>query len=81
MRFAVEIIAVLIMLSAVGGIFYGVFRGTITLSFRTIQFLAVSFVVPAIIVLSMERSIGNEASAALIGMIVGYTLSGSVKSE
>ena len=81
MRFAVEIIAVLIMLSAVGGIFYGVFRGTITLSFRTIQFLAVSFVVPAIIVLSMERSIGNEASAALIGMIVGYALSGSVKSE
>ncbi len=80
-RFAVEIIAVLIMLGAVGGIFYGVFKGTIALSFRTIQFLAISFVVPALLILSLERAIGSESTAALIGTIVGYALSGIGKSE
>jgi hypothetical protein len=29
----------------------------------------------------MERTLGNEASAALIGMIVGYALSGFTRSE
>jgi len=80
-RYVVEIVAVLIMVGGVGGIFYGVFKGTITLSFRTIQFLAIAFVVPAILILSMERTIGNEATAALIGMIVGYALSGIGRSE
>jgi hypothetical protein len=80
-KYFVEIVAVLIMVGGVGGIFYGVFKGTITLSFRTIQFLAIAFGVPAIMILSMERSIGNEATAALIGMIVGYALSGIGRSE
>ena len=80
-RYVVEVVAVLIMLGGVGGIFYGVFKGTITLSSRTIQFLAVSFVVPAIIVLSMERAIGSESSSALIGTIVGYVLSGTGRNE
>ena len=80
-RYFVEVLAVLIMVGGVGGIFYGVFKGTITLSYRTIQFLAIAFVVPAILILSLERSIGNEATSALIGMIVGYALSGINRSE
>lgn len=80
-RYVVEVVAVLIMLGGVGGIFYGVFKGTITLSSRTIQFLAIAFVVPAILILSMERSIGNEGTAALIGTIVGYALSGIGRNE
>jgi hypothetical protein len=80
-RYVVEIVAVLIMVGGVGGIFYGVFKGTITLSSRTIQFLAIAFVIPAILILSMERTLGNEATAALLGMIVGYVLSGFTRSE
>ena len=80
-RLLIEIIAGLIMLGGVGGIFYGVFKGTITLSSRTIQFLAIAFVVPAIIILSMERAIGNESTSALIGTIAGFALSGLTKSE
>ena len=80
-RYVVEVVAVLLMVGGVGGIFYGVFKGTITLSFRTIQFLAIAFVVPAILIMSLERTIGNEATAALIGTIVGYALSGIGKSE
>jgi hypothetical protein len=80
-RHVVEIVAVLIMVGGVGGIFYGVFKGTITLSFRTIQFLAIAFIIPAILILSMERTLGNEATSALFGTIVGYVLSGLTRSE
>ena len=81
MRYAVEIIAVLIMVGAVGGIFYGVFKGTISLSVRTIQFLAISFVVPAIIIMSMEHVMSSDSSSALIGIILGYVLAGITRSE
>lgn len=80
-RYSVEIIAVLIMLGGVGGIFYGVFKGTIALSVRTLQFLAVAMVVPGVLILSLERSIGNESTAALLGAVVGYVLAGGVKNE
>ena len=80
-RLLIEIIAGLIMLGGVGGIFYGVFKGTLALSFRTIQFLAIAFVVPAVLILSMEGKLGNEATATLIGTIAGYALSGISKGE
>jgi len=80
-RFAVEIIAVLIMSGVVGSIFYGTFKGTLSLNFRTVQFLAISFLVPAILVLAVERAIGSEATSAFIGIIVGYTLSVIGKTE
>jgi hypothetical protein len=80
-RVTVEILAVLIMLSGIGGISYGVFKGTIALSVRTLQFLTIAFVVPAVLILSLERSIGSESTAALYGTIVGYVLAGGVKSE
>ena len=81
MRFAVEIIAVLTMSGVVGGIFYGALKGTLTLNFRTIQFLAIAFLVPAVIVLAMERTIGSEVTSALIGIIIGYVLSVLGKAE
>ena len=46
-----------------------------------IQFLAVVFVVPAIIILALEGVLGTESTAALLGAIVGYVLSGIGKDE
>ena len=80
-RIVVEVIAVLIMLGTVGGIYYGVIKGTLAVNLRTIQFMVISFLVPAIMVLSMERAIGSEATSALIGIIVGYVLSVMGKTE
>ncbi|MHB8845062.1 MAG: hypothetical protein ACYC7L_10000 [Nitrospirota bacterium] len=80
-RFTVEILVALIMLGSVGGILYGVFKGTIVLSIRTLQFLAIATVIPAVLILSLERSIGNESTAALLGTIVGFVLAGGVKNE
>jgi len=81
LRYIVEIVAVLIMLGGVGGIFYGVFKGTITLSVRTLQFLSIAIVVPAVLILSLERSLGNESTSALLGAIMGFVLAGGVKNE
>jgi len=78
-RYPVEIVAVLIMMGGVGGKFYGVFKGTIAPSIRTLQFLAIAMVIPAVLILSLEQSIGNESTAALLGTIVGYVLAGGVK--
>ncbi len=80
-RYMLEFAAMLIMIGGVGGIFYGVAKGTIAFSFRTIQLLAIIFVLPVVMILALERAIGNEAGAALIGTVVGYALSGIGKSE
>jgi hypothetical protein len=80
-RYIIEFAAMLIMLGGVGGILYGVVKGTIAFSFRTIQLMAIIFVLPVVMILALERAIGNEAGAALIGTVVGYALSGIGKSE
>jgi hypothetical protein len=80
-HYSLELLAVLIMVGGVGGILYGVLKGTIALSTRTVQLLTVVFVLPLILILSLERGIGNEAAAALIGTIVGYVLAGISRGE
>lgn len=80
-HFSLELLAVLIMAGSVGGIFYGVLKGTIAFSARTVQFLAVAFVLPLILILSLEQTIGKESASALIGVIVGYMLAGISKGD
>jgi len=48
---------------------------------RVIQFLAVAFLLPAIVILSLEGKLGNESTGTLLGAIVGYILSGIGKDE
>lgn len=80
-RFVVEVIAVLLMVGGVGGILYGVLKGTLAFSARTLQFMTIACVLPAVLVLSLERAIGNEATAGLLGTVLGYVLSGMAKAE
>jgi len=81
LRTMIEVIAALIMLGGVGGILYGVLKGTLAFSSRTIQFVALACVLPATMILSLERSLGNEGTAAIFSVVVGYVLSGLTKSE
>ena len=77
----VEIIAIIIM----GGGLLGVFieRNKIGkgIGVRVIQFLAIIFVIPTILILALEKVIDNSTIAALIGAIVGYILSGIGSDE
>lgn len=80
-RIVVEVVAALIMLGGVGGILYGVLKGSLAFSARTIQFMTIACVLPVTLILSLERTLGNEGTAAIIGTIVGYVLSGIGKTE
>ncbi len=80
-KIIVEVLAALIMLGGVGGILYGVLKGTLAFSSRTIQFVAISCILPGTLILSLERSLGNEGTAAIYATIVGYVLSGLGKQD
>lgn len=43
---------------------------------RTIQFVSISFLIPAIIILAMEKVLSGETVGTLLGGIAGYVLSG-----
>jgi len=43
---------------------------------RTIQLLAVSFVVPTVLILALDGILVREALATLLGTFLGYVLSG-----
>lgn len=51
------------------------------LGIRIIQFLAVAFILPTIVILSLEGVLESQASATLLGTIIGYVLSGIGKDE
>jgi predicted permease len=42
---------------------------------RTIQFLAVGFIFPTILILALGKAIAGETTAALLGGLAGYLLS------
>lgn len=81
MKYLIEVLAMLMMIGGAGGILYGVLKGTLAFSGRTIQFLALATALPAIMVLAMERAINGESAAAIIGTVVGFALSSMMKSE
>lgn len=81
MRYSIEVLAVLMMIGGAGGILYGVFKGTLSFSGRTIQFLAIASALPAIMVLAMERVMSGETAAAVIGVVIGFALSSMTKHE
>lgn len=80
-RIIVEIVAALVMLGGVGGVLYGVLNGKLAFSARTIQFMALACVLPATLILSLERALGNEGTAAIFATVIGYTLSAIGKNE
>ncbi len=81
MKYIIEVLVTLMMIGGAGGILYGVFKGTLAFSGRTIQFLALTVALPGIIVLALERAIGGDTVAVVIGTIVGFALSSMTKSD
>ena len=75
LRTFIELIAALVIAGGVGGILYGVLKGNIAFSGRTIQFAAITCVLPAILILSLEHAVGGEGTMAIFGTVVGYALS------
>jgi uncharacterized membrane protein len=75
----IAVIAALIMAGGLAGIFYLIIKQNAVIGARTIQFIAIVFVLPLMIVLGLINVIGRETIGPLIGVIIGYVLSGSWK--
>ena len=79
MRLWIELFAVLIMAGGLGGIFYLIIKQNAIIGIKTIQFIAIVFILPMLLILGLEGSIGRETMSVLLGTIVGVLLSGTGK--
>jgi len=52
------------------------FKSKKVLGVRTIQLLSVSLIIPAIIILAIEKVLSGETVATIFGGLIGYVLSG-----
>ena len=79
MRLWIELFAVLIMAGGLGGIFYLIIKQNAIIGIKTIQFIAIVFILPMLLILGLEGSIGRETLSVLLGTLVGFLLSGTGK--
>ena len=75
----IGLIAALIMAGGLGGVFYLVIKQNAVVGVKTTQFLAVVLVLPLLAVLGIFGILGRETIGPLIGVIIGYVLSGNWK--
>ena len=71
----IGLIAALIMAGGLGGIFYLVIKQNATIGVKTIQFLAIVFILPLLLILGMSGVLRTETIGPLIGVIIGFVLS------
>ena len=81
MKVAVEIIACLIMIGGLAGIFIERIWRNRGIDVRVIQFLTIVLIIPVILILALEDILNGQTTAALIGTVIGYILSGIGKNE
>ena len=80
-RIGIEVVAGLVMLGGIAGIFWERKTTGRGIGVRIIQLATVLLVMPIILILALEGILENQTTAALIGAIVGYVLSGIGKDE
>jgi predicted transporter len=81
MKVAIEIIACLIMVGGLAGIFIERMWRNRGIDVRVIQFLTIVLIIPVILILALEDILNGQTTAALIGTVIGYILSGIGKNE
>jgi hypothetical protein len=75
----IAVIGALIMAGGLWGIFYLIIKQNAVIGTKTIQFLSIVFVLPLLLSLGAINVIGRETIGPLVGVIVGYALSGAWK--
>jgi len=75
----IAVIAALIMAGGLGGIFYLIMKQNAVIGGKTLQLISIVLVLPLMLALGVTNIIGRETIGPLIGVIVGYVLSGNWK--
>ncbi|HDZ45392.1 hypothetical protein LCGC14_0193170 [marine sediment metagenome] len=81
MKIVIQAVACLIMVGGIIGIFIERARTKRGVGVRVIQLATVLLVLPVILILALEGVLENQTTAALLGTVVGYVLSGIGKDE
>jgi len=79
MQLWIGVIGALIMAGALGGIFYLVIKQNAAIGIKTIQFTAIILVLPLMLVLGIFGVLRQETIGPIIGVVIGYVLSGHWK--
>lgn len=81
MQLSIGILAVLIMAGALGGTYYLSFKQNAEIGINAIRFLAIVFTLPLLIALGVTGVLHGETIGPILGVIVGYVLSGFGKEK
>ena len=77
----IAIIAVLIMAGGLGGIYYLIIKQNAVIGTKTLQFIAIVFVLPLMLALGVTNVLGRETIGPLIGVVIGYVLAAGFGHE
>jgi drug/metabolite transporter (DMT)-like permease len=72
----IAVIGAVIMAGGLGGVLYLIIKQQAAINTRLIQFLTIAFVLPLTLVLGIMNTLGRETIGTLLGVVVGYVLSG-----
>ncbi len=76
MQNIISLIAVLIMAGGLGGVYYLIIKQNASLGIKAIHFIAVVFTLPLLLVLGLYNVLGRETIGTILGVVIGYVLSG-----
>ncbi len=77
----IAVIGALIMAAGLGGILYLIITQQASITTKVIQFLTIAFMLPLLLILGITNSLGKDTIGTLLGVIVGYVLSGFGKDN
>jgi hypothetical protein len=75
----IAVIGALIMAGGLAGIFYLIIKQNAVIGAKTVQLIAIVLVLPLMLALGGLNVLRSETIGPLIGVIIGYVLSGSWK--
>ena len=81
MQIWIALVAVLIMAGGVGGLYYLFVKQNAVIGVKSIQFISIVLVLPLLVALGAMNIIGRETIGPLVGVVIGYVLSGSWKEQ
>ena len=79
MLYWIALLAVLTMAGGVGGLYYLIIKQNAVIGVKAIQFISIVLVLLLFVALGVTNVIGRETLGPLVGVIIGYALSGSWK--
>jgi hypothetical protein len=77
----IAVIGAFIMAAGLGGVLYLIIKQGAGITTKMIQFLTIAFLRPLLLILGIMNSLGRDTIGVLLGVIVGYVLSGFGKDN